>query len=149
MSHPGGRYSLDPMYRNGGLFFLALGAVFVYFLAFTPFDEPVRRWTRPEEGSGFVQIKIECPDAWSALVLGDRVDSHSRTDRDQCVRAARTHATGALIVAIVGAVVGLRSILRGPAPEPLPLRPLSELIHRRGRSTEDPSHPNWADDSRM
>ncbi len=119
------------MYRTGGLFVLAVGALIVYFAAFTPFDEPVRRWTRPDEGSGFVQIKIECPDAWSALAAGERVDSHLRTDRDQCLRAARTHATGALFVAGVIGLVGVRGVLRGPAPSPLPLRPLSEMIRRR------------------
>ena len=119
------------MYRNGGLLVLALGAVFVYFLAFTTFDEPVRRWTRPEEGSGFVQIKIECPDAWSALISGERADSHLVTDRSQCLRSARTHATAALVVFALAGVLGVRGVLRGPAPAPRPLRPLSELIRLR------------------
>lgn len=135
------------MYRNGGFLVLAVGALVVYFLAFTPFDEPVRRWTRPEEGSGFIQIKIECPDAWGALARGDRVDSNLSTDRDQCLRAARTHATGAVIVVGLALVVGLRGVLRGPAPTPLPLRPLSELIRRRSGAAEDPS--NLADNSRL
>lgn len=73
----------------------------------------------------------------SALVSGERVDSHLSTDRNQCVRAARTHATAGLVVASVAAVVGVRGIMRGPAPTPMPLRPLSELLQsRRGGKGE-------------
>jgi hypothetical protein len=119
------------MYRGAGILTLIVAALFVYFLAFTPFEEPIGRWTRPEEGSGFIQVKIECPTAWFALVEGERVDSSLFTDRGQCLRAARTHATGALLAAALGGILGVRGILRGPAPAPRPLRPLSEMIRRR------------------
>ena len=119
------------MYRGAGILTLIVGALVVYFLAFTPFDEPIGRWTRPEEGTGFIQVKIECPPAWSALVEGERVDSHLYTDRGQCLRAARTHGTAALVVAALAGTLGVRGILQGPAPSPQPLRPLSEVI--RGR----------------
>lgn len=119
------------MYRGAGILTLIVGAVFVYFLAFTSFDEPIGRWTRPDEGTGFIQVKIECPAAWPALVEGEQVGSHLYTDRDQCRRAARTHATGALIVAALAGTLGIRGILRGPAPGPQPLGPLSEKIRAR------------------
>ena len=119
------------MYRGAGILTLIVGALLVYFLAFTSFDEPIGRWTRPDEGTGFIQVKIECPSAWSALVEGEQVDSHLYTDRDQCLRAARTHATGALIVAALAGTLGVRGILRGPAPAPRPIRPLSETIRAR------------------
>lgn len=122
------------MYRGAGILTLIVGALFVYFLAFTPFDEPIGRWTRPEEGTGFIQVKIECPTAWSALVEGERLDSHLFTDRGQCLRSARTHATGALIVAALAGTLGVRGVLRGPTPAPLPLKPLSETI--RGRKED-------------
>lgn len=122
------------MYRGAGILTLIVGAIFVYFLAFTPFDEPIGRYTRPEEGTGFIQVKIECPTAWSALVVGERVDSHLYTDRQQCLRAARTHGTAALVVAALAGMLGMRGVLRGPAPSPRPLRPLSETI--RGRRKE-------------
>lgn len=122
------------MYRGAGILTLIIGAIFVYFLAFTPFDEPIGRWTRPDEGTGFIQVKIECPDAWSALVAAERVDSHLYIDRDQCLRAARTHATAALVIAALAGTLGFRGILRGPVPAPQPLRPLSETIRRREES---------------
>lgn len=121
------------MYRTGGLLVLLAGAVLVFFVVFMPFDEPVGRWTRPEEGSGFQQVEIECPSAWGALVGGERFDSHLRTDRDQCLRAARTHATGGALIALLFLLVGVRAVSRGPAPAPQPLMPLSELMHRGGR----------------
>lgn len=124
------------MYRGAGALTLIVGAIFVYFLAFTPFDEPIGRWTRPEEGTGFIQVKIECPTAWDALVEGERIDSNVYTDRDQCLRSARTHGTAAILVAALGGTLGGRGILRGPAPSPHPLRPLSETI--RGRKEDAP-----------
>ncbi len=119
------------MYRGAGILTLIVGAVFVYFLGFTAFDEPIGRWTRPDEGTGFIQVKIECPSAWSTLVEGEGIDSHLYIDQNQCLRAARTHATGALLVAALAGTFGIRGILRGPAPAPQPLRPLSETIRLR------------------
>lgn len=118
------------MYRGSGLVTLSVAALVVFLLAFTSFDEPVPRWTRPEEGGGFVQVEIECPSAWSALVGGERIETNIGTEAERCVRAARTHLTAAIIVAAVGGAIGLRAVWRGPAPIPEPLRPLSEVINR-------------------
>ena len=123
------------MYRGSGLLLISVGSIVVYFLAFTTFEEPVGRWTRPEEGSGFIQVKIECPSAWDALIDGERFERRG-PERDQCVRAARTHMTGALIVAIGAGVLGVRGILRGAPPAPQRLRPLSDVISRREHETD-------------
>lgn len=124
------------MYRTGGLLVLLSGAVLVYLVAFTPFDEPVGRWTRPEQGAGYQQVKIECPSAWSALANGGRVDSHLWTDRDRCLRGARTHGTAGVLLAALSLVVAVPAVLRGPSPTPHPLPPLSELIRARGPSAD-------------
>lgn len=107
---------------------LVIGLVITHFLAFTPFDEPVGRWTRPEEGTGWVQAKIECPTAWDALVEGERADSNVPSWVDQCLRSARTHATGALVVLAITGLLGIRGLSRGPAPRPKPLSRLSDMI---------------------
>lgn len=78
-----------------------------------------------------MQAKVECPSAWAALFEGQRLDTYLGTEADQCVRAARTHLTGAVVVAAFAAVLGVRGVLRGPAPRPEPLRPLSELLRRQ------------------
>lgn len=75
---------------------VAVGAILTYILAFTPFDEPMRRWATAEDG-GLVQVVVECPSAWSTLVGGERLDTNLRTEADRCVRAASTHATGAVV----------------------------------------------------
>lgn len=118
------------MYRGSGLLLLLVGATLTYALALAPFEEPVRRWTTIE-GEGLVQAKVECPSAWAALFEDERLDTHLRTEADQCVRAARTRLTGAMMVAAFAAALGIRGVLRGPAPRPEPLRPLSELLRRR------------------
>lgn len=125
------------MYRRSGLFVLAIGVILTYFLAFTTFDEPVGRWTRPDEGSGLVQVEIECPSAWDALVEDERADSNVPAWVDQCLRSARTHATGAIIVLALSGFFGIRGLLRGPAPRPQRLPRLSELLRTRRGETED------------
>jgi hypothetical protein len=124
------------MYRRSGLVVLAIGVILTYFLAFTTFDEPVSRWTRPEEESGLVQVKIECPSAWDALVEGEQVDSNVPSWVDQCLRSARTHATAAIVVVTVSLFSGIRGLIRGPAPRPERLHRLSDLLRRRQSSDE-------------
>lgn len=121
------------MYRRSGLLVLAIGAMLTYALAFTSFDEPVRRWVTSESG-GLVQVEVRCPSAWAALIEGARLDTNMRTEAERCVRAARTHATGAVIVATLAATLGIRGVLRGPVPDPEPLPPLSELIRWKGQA---------------
>lgn len=123
------------MYRGSGLLLLLVGATLTYTLAFAPFEEPVRRWTTAE-GEGLVQAKVECPSAWAAVFEHERLDTHLRTEADQCVRAARTHLTGAIVVAAFAAALGMRGVLRGPAPRPEPLRPLSESLRWRSDESE-------------
>lgn len=94
------------MYRGSALLLLLLGATLTYaLLALVPFEEPVRRWTTTG-GEGLVQAKVECPSAWAAVFEDEPSDTHLRTEADQCVRAARTHLTGAMIVAAFATALG-------------------------------------------
>lgn len=122
------------MHRRSGLTTLLVGVIVFFPLVFAPFDEPVRRWTVSDQGD-LERAQVVCPDAWSALVEVERLDTNFRIEADQCVRGARTHASVAVIVLVAALVLGVNGMMRGPAPPRTPLRPLSEVIARHANSS--------------
>jgi hypothetical protein len=115
------------MYRKSGLIVLALGAVLVYSLAFTPFDTQVRRWERTEDG-GRERASITCPIPWDVIFEGVEPDLRFRTEAELCVRSARTLVTEGIFFAVLAVGLGVWGVVRGPKPDPEPLLPLSEVM---------------------
>ena len=115
------------MYRRSGLFVLVLGALAVYLLAFVPFDQEVRRWTRDENGDR-VRATASCPHAWDMLYGSGEAEVKYLSDVDYCERGARLRLSIAAFVGGLALILGIRGLIRGPRPEPIHLTPLSEIF---------------------
>lgn len=126
------------MYRKSGLIVLARGAALTYSLAFTTFDTQVRRWERTEDG-GWERASVTCPVPWDVIFQGVDPELRFRTESELCVRSARTLVTEGIFFAAVALGLGIWGVIRGPKPDPEPLRPLSELIAANDFSREHES----------
>lgn len=115
------------MYRRSGLFVLVLGVLAVYLLAFVPFEQEVRRYTRDENGER-VRATASCPHAWDMQYGSGEAEVKYLSDLEYCEKGARLRLTIAAFVGGVALMLGIRGLVRGPRPEPIHLTPLSELF---------------------
>lgn len=115
------------MYRRSGLIILILGALAVWLLIFTPFEAELKRYTR-DENNQRIRAVIVCPTPWEVLI--DRVDTDFKniTDAEYCERGARTLVAGGVLTGLLALGLGASGVWRGPRPELLHLRPLSEVL---------------------
>ncbi len=115
------------MYRRSGFVALTLGALLVYILVFTPFNQELNRWTKNEAGNR-VKVVVVCDSPWSIFVADAEQDLRFRSDAETCERGARFQATIGVVFALASLVLGVRGIIRGPRPEPRRLTPLRDLF---------------------
>lgn len=113
--------------RGIGLAALILGAIFVYSLAFTSFDQKVQfQWDVEADGSRTPRTHITCPSPWSVLV--DDARPEVTTTPDFCVMPSRSLALEAGIVAVITLVVSAWFLSRTTRPGELP--PLPESVRQ-------------------
>ena len=115
------------MYRRSGLVIFVLGALTVFALVFTPFDEQVRRYTRTDDGRR-VRATVVCPDSWSMLYGDAKADVRYLSDAEYCTKGARLRVTIGVMLAALVLTLAIRGLWRGPRPETIHLRPLSEIF---------------------
>ena len=116
------------IYRRSGTILLLLGLVAVSFMSFTPFRQDIGRWTVDDDGD-WRRAQILCPSAVAVVFTGAQAeDARNQFERDQCVKGAWGKLVVSAFVGVTALVLGIRGFRRGPRPEPIRLRPLSEII---------------------
>jgi len=128
------------MYRRSGLTLLVIGGLVVYALVFTPFNQELRRYTRTAEGDR-VLASVVCPGSWEMLFGISEVEVKYLSDAEYCVKGARLRVTAGAFIAAVTAILGIIGVSRGRRPEPIRLRPLSEIFEQL-KSPGGPSGPS-------
>lgn len=104
---------------------LLVGAVFVYTLAFTTFEQRVQyQWNVESDGSRTPMISITCPSPFSVLVNDAEPDV--ATADGFCVMESRALAVEAGLVALVALAISGWLLTRTTRPGALP--PLPESI---------------------
>ena len=117
--------------RGVGLAILILGALFVYSLAFTSFDQKVRfQWDVEADGSRTPRTHITCPSPWSVLV--DDAQPEVTTTPDFCVMPSWSLAFEAAIVAVTTLAISAWFLTRTTRPGALP--PLPDSVRDLNKS---------------
>jgi hypothetical protein len=107
-----------------GLAVLLLGALFVYSLAFSSFDQKVRfQWEVEADGSRTPRTHITCPSPWSVLV--DDAEPEVTTTPGFCGLPSWSLALEAGIVAMITLTVSAWVLTRTTRPGALPDLPES------------------------
>lgn len=115
------------MYRRAGIIVLILGALSIYVLAFVPFETTVRRYTRDDAGDR-VRATAVCPNSVEMMWGEAEPDVKYLSDVKYCLKGARLRLSIAAGVGVLALALGIRGLVRGPRPDPIHLRPLSELF---------------------
>jgi hypothetical protein len=114
-----------------GLAVLVLGALFVYSLAFSSFDQKVRlQWDVEADGSRTPRTHITCPSPWSVLV--DDAQPEVTTTPDFCVMPSWSLVLEAAIVAVITLAISTWFVTRTTRPGALP--PLPDSVRDLNRS---------------
>lgn len=117
--------------RGVGLAVLLLGALFVYSLAFTSFDQKVQfQWDVEADGSRTPRTHITCPSPWSVLV--DDAEPEVTTTPAFCVMPSWSLALEAAIVAFITVAGSAWFLTRTTRPGELP--PLPDSVRNLNRS---------------
>jgi hypothetical protein len=135
ISKKGNRRPLAPrdlrFNRGVGLVVLLLGAILVYSLAFTSFDQKVQfQWDIEADGSRTPRSHITCPSPWSVLV--DDAEPEVTTTPGFCVMPSRSLALEATIVTVITVAVFIWLLTRTTRPAALP--PLPDSVRDLNRS---------------
>ena len=135
ISKQGSRRPLAPrdlrFNRGVGLVVLLLGAIFVYSLAFSSFDQKVQfQWDIEADGSRTPRTHITCPSPWSVLV--DDAEPAVTTTPGFCVMPSRSLALEATIVTLITVAVSIWLLTRTTRPAALP--PLPDSVRDLNKS---------------
>ncbi len=117
--------------RTIALVVLAVGAAFVYSLAFTTFEQRVQfQWNVEADGSRSPMIYITCPSPWSVLV--NEAEPEVATADGFCVKESRALAVEAGLVALATIAIVAWFLSRKTRPGELP--PLPDSLRQLNRS---------------
>lgn len=110
--------------RGMGVVVLLVGAIFVYSLAFTPFDERVRfQWEVTPDGGRIPMTHITCPSPWAVLVHDAEPDVV--TTEGLCVMPSRSLMIEGAIVAGISILIAAIFFTRTTRPAPIHELPFS------------------------
>lgn len=110
---------------------LLVGAVFVYSLAFTTFEQRVQfQWNVEADGGRTPMISITCPSPWS--VLTNDAEPEVVTADGFCVKDSRALAVEAGLTALVTLAVSVGFLTRTTKPGALP--PLPDSVRALNKS---------------
>ncbi len=116
--------------RGIGLVVLVIGAVMVYSLVFSSFNESVRfQWEVTPDGGRTPMTHITCPSPWSVLMNGAEPDVI--TTDGFCVMPSRSLLVEGAMVAIVSIVIAGVFFTRTTRPGPIHDLPLSRNRKKR------------------
>ncbi|HEU4894297.1 MAG TPA: hypothetical protein VFT85_00545 [Acidimicrobiia bacterium] len=116
--------------RGVGLIVLLLGAVFVYSLTFSAFDQKVQfQWDVEADGGRTPRTHITCPSPWSVLVHG--AEPQLTTTPGFCVMPSRSLALEAVIVSVITVALSVWLFTRTTRPAALP--PLPDSVRDLNR----------------
>lgn len=105
-------------YRALGIVVLAIGAILVYSLAFSSFDERVRfQWNVTPDGGRTPMISVTCPSPWAVLVHD--AEPEATTTEGLCVMPSRALAVEAAGVAVLALILAVWFFTRTKRPGPL------------------------------
>lgn len=117
--------------RTIALVVLLVGAVFVYSLAFTTFEQRVQfQWNVEADGSRTPMIYITCPSPWAVLVHD--AEPEVATSPGFCVKESRALAVEAVLAALATIAIVAWFLSRKTRPGELP--PLPESLRALNRS---------------
>lgn len=110
--------------RGIGAVVLAIGAVMVYSLVFSPFNESVRfQWEVTPDGGRTPMTHITCPSPWSVLI--DDAEPDVITTDGFCVMPSRSLLVEGSIVAVVSILIAGVFFTRTTRPGPIHDLPFS------------------------
>lgn len=110
--------------RGIGVVVLAMGAVMVYSLVFSPFNESVRfQWEVTPDGGRVPMTHITCPSPWSVLVHDAEPDVI--TTDGLCVMPSRSLLVEGVIVALISILIAGVFFTRTTRPGPIHELPVS------------------------
>lgn len=110
--------------RGIGAVALVIGALMVYSLVFTPFNEPVRfQWEVTPDGGRTPMTHITCPSPWSVLTHDAEPDVI--TADGFCVMPSRSLVVEGIIVAVVSILIAGVFFTRTTRPGPIHDLPVS------------------------
>lgn len=116
--------------RGIGAVVLVIGAVMVYSLVFSPFNESVRfQWEVTQDGGRTPMTHITCPAPWSVLV-NDAEPDVITTD-GFCVMPSRSLLVEGGIVALISILIASVFFTRTTRPGPIHDLPLSRNRQER------------------
>lgn len=110
------------MGRETGIIVLVVGAILIYSLAFTQFDQRVSRFTINDKGERVPVTHVTCPSPWAVVAQGAEPDVIA--GESICPRPARTLLLEGALVALISLIVGIWGLTRS-RPTPLPELPRS------------------------
>lgn len=110
--------------RGIGVVALLIGAIFVWSLVFSPFDERVRfQWNVTPDGGRTPMTHVTCPSPWAVLVHG--AEPEIITTDGFCIMPSRALVAEGVIVGALSIVVASWFFTRTTRPGPIHPLPLS------------------------
>lgn len=109
---------------------VAMSAILVYNLAFTPYDHALARWQATEEG-GLLRVSVPCPSPWEVIVHD--AEPEQFRDRGECELSSRSLLIEAVLVALAALLLTWHAITRG---RPTAIGPISSKIGPITRSRD-------------
>lgn len=117
--------------RAIGIVVLLVGAIFIYSLVFSPFDQKVRfQWEVTPDGGRVPRTHITCPSPWAVLV--HEAEPEMNTSEGLCVMPSRVLVVEGTIVAMISIIIATWLFTRKARPRPIHELPFSKDNDQRG-----------------